>query len=379
MVSKNEKQIKYMKLLLVLSAGMSLKNWEELGQLSRELNIYQKLGEKIGHIFILSSGKNEDKYVINYPNISVISKYKFIPDNKVIPLKLKLLINYIYYSIVIIHKHKLFKSIDIIKTNQFSNLLIGSLLKFFFNKKLIIRMGFYHSHFLKPKLIRKVNEFLYFNFCDKIILTQKDAQNYINEKYKVENKTYYIPNYIDTQIFDNFNKKEKKYDVLFVGRFHPEKNINNLLLSIKDLNLNSCFIGNGELYNYINDFASNSNIKVEIKSKVKNNLLPEYYNKTRLFVLPSLYEGNPKTLLEAMSCGCICIGTDVNGINNIISNNINGFLCNTNNESIQKAIEYCIINYDKLDNVAFKARNYIIENCDLNKVIEKEICIYNKL
>ena len=82
-----------MRLLLLMTTGMSLKKWDELGQLSRELNIYQVLASRIGHVYIYSYGKNESNYVEKYLNITVLSKFWFIPDHKIIPGRIKKLLN----------------------------------------------------------------------------------------------------------------------------------------------------------------------------------------------------------------------------------------------------------------------------------------------
>ena len=49
-------------------------------------------------------------------------------------------------------------------------------------------------------------------------------------------------------------------------------------------------------------------------------------------------EGNPKTLLEAMSCGLACIGSNIPGINQIITHKKNGYLCNLDSKSIANAV-----------------------------------------
>jgi glycosyltransferase involved in cell wall biosynthesis len=59
---------------------------------------------------------------------------------------------------------------------------------------------------------------------------------------------------------------------------------------------------------------------------VPNSELPAVLNRYRWYILPSLHEGMPKTLLEAMACGLVCIGTDVDGINQIIEDGVNGYL-----------------------------------------------------
>src|SRR3972149_402807 len=65
---------------------------------------------------------------------------------------------------------------------------------------------------------------------------------------------------------------------------------------------------------------------VRFMGSISNEELPPVLNRYRFFALPSVREGMPKALIEAMACGLVCIGTDVEGINEIIRDGENGFL-----------------------------------------------------
>ncbi|MBE9080024.1 glycosyltransferase [Romeria aff. gracilis LEGE 07310] len=45
-----------------------------------------------------------------------------------------------------------------------------------------------------------------------------------------------------------------------------------------------------------------------------------------LYLQPSLWDGMPNALLEAMACGCVCIGSDAGGIAEVIDSGTDGFL-----------------------------------------------------
>ena len=72
-------------------------------------------------------------------------------------------------------------------------------------------------------------------------------------------------------------------------------------------------------------YAKKLNVKINFLGRKPINKIPKILNKYSVYVICSKIEGNVKTLLEAMACELICIGSNVEGINNIISNKKNGF------------------------------------------------------
>lgn len=52
----------------------------------------------------------------------------------------------------------------------------------------------------------------------------------------------------------------------------------------------------------------------------------EYLRLCDVYLQPSLWEGMPNALLEAMACGCGCIASDAGGIPEVITHGKNGFL-----------------------------------------------------
>ena len=74
---------------------------------------------------------------------------------------------------------------------------------------------------------------------------------------------------------------------------------------------------------------------------------PIIIEQVKLSVLCSKIEGNPKSLLEAMACKCPVIGTNVDGINDIIIDGKNGILSTLDAKNLKQSV-LKILKNDKL-------------------------------
>ena len=159
---------------------------------------------------------------------------------------------------------------------------------------------------------------------------------------------------------------------------HEEKNLPNLLKAVKDSkNIKLKIVGKGELKDEILKLKDKYSLDLEIIESVPNSKLPEIYNWADIYIQPSLYEGNPKTILEAMSCGLPVIASNVEGINSVIKNHENGCLCEINIKSIKNSISEIIENKTLRETIGNKARSFIEENYDLKKTIKNELTLYH--
>lgn len=85
------------------------------------------------------------------------------------------------------------------------------------------------------------------------------------------------------------------------------------------------------------------------------------------FCLSSDWEGMPITLLEALSCGCVPVGTPVSGFNDLIKNGLNGFVAKDFSDiEFEKAIINAKINYKKVSKGELKN--------EFNQKYSMEIC-----
>jgi glycosyltransferase involved in cell wall biosynthesis len=95
--------------------------------------------------------------------------------------------------------------------------------------------------------------------------------------------------------------------------------------------------------------------------------------------MPSLLEGHPKALLEAMACGLPVIATDVPGIREVIRHRTNGYLCGTSPLEIRSAIQDVLADPSLRERMGAKARDYVVQSCSMDKIMNLELELLHEL
>jgi len=271
-----------------------------------------------------------------------------------------------------------------LKTNQMDGSWSAVIAKKLYKGRLIVRCGYewlqylerINVSFVKQKIAYFIENFAYKN-ADKIVITSEEGRDFIKNKFKLEeSKINLIPNYIDTQRFSPIEIKKISGRIVFVGRLDPVKNLENLIKGMKGLDAHLVIIGEGPLRNSLESLAKNEGVCVEFKGIVSQENLPLELSMSEIFVLLSISEGNPKVLLEGMSCGLSCLGSNIPSIREIIKDGSNGILCQTDAESIQQGLIKLLENKDLRKQLGIGARQTIMERFSFEKIIEKELSLY---
>jgi glycosyltransferase involved in cell wall biosynthesis len=99
--------------------------------------------------------------------------------------------------------------------------------------------------------------------------------------------------------------------------------------------------------------------------------LAELYNVADVFVLASSSEGLPRALIEAMSCGCVCIATNVGDIPQLITDGYNGFLIPPNDAGrLSEAVDHVIsLPIEETKLLQSRARLLVSERFDNRKLV----------
>tara|TARA_B100001175_G_scaffold271449_1_gene244157 strand:+ start:15882 stop:17066 length:1185 start_codon:yes stop_codon:yes gene_type:complete len=236
--------------------------------------------------------------------------------------------------------------------------------------------------------------------------------NSFNEKKLVKklpgrfNKTKVIWNGLDIKSIKFSVKKIEKSagikKILVVGRVAYPKNGLNFLKALslfesrnkwlpeitwigrrdEDLRSSKDFLSinmQNEMDSFLNENKSIKNKWNWIES-VDN--IYDYYEDTDALIIPSIYEGLPMVLCEAMLSGCFVIASSVCDHPLIIGDNLRGLLCDPlSPESICRSIEKLNNMDPKLKSIISKrAREFAVKNFDLNEMLNKyeDLIIQNK-
>ena len=162
-----------------------------------------------------------------------------------------------------------------------------------------------------------------------------------------------LAEYVEKMELKNINTKELK--VCTVGRIGYQKNpslFNSIAEELPEINFT--WIGEGDLQKEL----TSKNIEIT-GWKDKENVL-KLLNENDVFILTSLWEGLPISLLEAMYMKRICIVSNSIGNRDVIQHEINGFIANNKDKFVQ------II------------RNVKEDKYDLNQIIEQQLSDLNK-
>jgi glycosyltransferase involved in cell wall biosynthesis len=134
-------------------------------------------------------------------------------------------------------------------------------------------------------------------------------------------------------------------------------------------------VGDGPKCDLVENARARLNGRLQWIERVDHSELPALMRRARAFILPSLWEGHPKTLIEAMACGVPVIGGDVAGIHDLIRHGEDGWLCDIHPEAIGAAIEHILTNPEMARELGRKARSRASAEFSLDRIAKRELSL----
>jgi glycosyltransferase involved in cell wall biosynthesis len=224
---------------------------------------------------------------------------------------------------------------------SFISAITGAIVSYFLNKRFIVT--FHHSE-TKSFVERYKYTFRFvLNRSDKLILVSYKQKEAVNSIYGgVSEKIIVLPNGFKTSLYYAMDKElcrnrlklpvDKKI-IFNISNLIESKGHKYLLSAISEIISVSdncmCYIaGRG----YFEDTLNSQVVELQLQNYVKflgwipDEQVPIWMNACDIFVLPSLAEGNPIVMFEALGCGKPFVGTRVGGVPEVINSDEYGLL-----------------------------------------------------
>lgn len=236
----------------------------------------------------------------------------------------------------------------------------------------------FKSPFLKIQ-VRKILNGAYHNFfvSEKLLETSRKISKGKNKStlYTGPSESFVKYSSSDKQLLRQKLGIHSKYVVGFIGNFESIKNVMVLPDIFKKIQKNVdqvsfVLVGNGSLGNELQNQIQSTAIRdVYFLGRKAPSDMPDIMNCLDLLILPSLNEGMPRAILEALACGVPVVGSNRGGIPEVLSNNNTFELDNKFVEEIsQRAIEILTT-----DNLKVK----LPEKFSWDHAVAQELKVYN--
>jgi glycosyltransferase involved in cell wall biosynthesis len=249
-----------------------------------------------------------------------------------------------------------------------------------------------HYHYDLATQVSKVNnhfvEGLLLQFMDKLCFKRASSVwvTSPNLLKKVNNlgakKAILIPNWVN---FTETPKNRSRYKsfpenrIVFVGRLHPVKRVNLLIeafgsLKSKYPNVSLLIVGDGEEREKLKKQTKDLNLDSSINfvGFQDHDHVLNLISQSNILVLPSIIEGNPRVLVEAMMLKVPIVATNVPGANDMIKHDVTGYLVNrASPEDLATAMNHLLINKEYSSMLAENAYEYAKQNFSKEQVLKK--------
>lgn len=368
--------------------GVSLAKWVKAGIYDREVAIYRRHLDNgtFARILWFTYGERD-----HMEAESLILQGRFPKRITVVPAPQWLryfgrAASAVYSLALPFVKSRELRRCDVLKTNQMEGAIAAVIAARMYGRPLYVRTGYTLSRIvdaLFPKnIIRRgaawLTEFLAFRLGNKVSVSSRFDYLHVSRRYHLENNPPdIVGNFVDTDMFIPFSSPRKDR-IVFVGRLSPEKNIEAAIHACATVGIGFDIVGQGYEFSALQEVVRNRGADVGWLGVVPNAALPKLLDGYRYFILPSLWEGMPKALLEAMSSGLVCIGNSTTGISEIIEDGKTGFLSrDATTEALAEAIHRAkTADHDAIGKLA---RQFVLENYSLTAIAAREESILSNL
>lgn len=226
-------------------------------------------------------------------------------------------------------------------------------------------------------------------FVNYYIPVSTDLLDWLKQRVNINpKKLVLIRNGINISDFNRKRENEDTVQFIHVARLDLVKDQAGLISAFSQLVTQNNFttqdvrltiVGDGSQMGHLNIIANELNIANYIEFTGARNDIAQLLSNADVFVLSSIAEGIPMTVLEAMASSLPVISTNVGGLTELITNNKTGYLVEKQNaEQLCAAMENYMKHPQLIMQQGKKARCFIEDNFSEIKMVNQYLTLYKK-
>lgn len=231
-----------------------------------------------------------------------------------------------------------------------------------------------------------------FIFFDRVVPLSEDLHKGLRWIPFVRNKLKLIPNGVDLSDIDRVDAvadeilewKSKGYFVIgYIGQLIPRKGLDLLLKVLAEVGNKNCMlaiIGDGESRNELVQLAKDTDIGDRVRFFGFRSDRLSFLKGFDVFALPSLLEGVPRCLMEAMACYVPVIASDIPGCRDLVKHEETGLLFRSGSvDAFSRALTLLVSNSPLRGRLASNARKMIDEEWSAFSMAKRYAQLYSEL
>lgn len=138
-------------------------------------------------------------------------------------------------------------------------------------------------------------------------------------------RTFFTPQGVEPALMKDYQRREGSLKLGWAG------NIGNPFKGVKDILIP----------------AANKEFSLRLATgKLTQEQMVDFYNSINVICVASRSEGDPRTLLEGMACGCFPVATNVGIVPELVEYRKNGLIVSRNVEAFRRAFRWCADNIE---------------------------------
>jgi glycosyltransferase involved in cell wall biosynthesis len=224
-------------------------------------------------------------------------------------------------------------------------------------------------------------ERLAWRVSDAVIVTTAELLNELSGRVAPD-RLHLIPNGVDVEQFRPLPSRPEADppSILFVGRLAVQKNLTTLVQAVAKLRptlpIRLDFVGEGPLRQELEQQCAALDIQARFHGTISHASLPGFYQRATIFALPSLIEGHPKVLLEAMACGMAIVASNAPGNREVIENGVNGLLFPIQDvDKLADCLSQVILKPEFAQQFRHQARKTAVSKFNIHHALQKEVAL----